>query len=346
MAKKRQTTHLFKRSNISGKVPSSGDLLLGEVALNTADVILYASGTTANSILPIGWDRVNLTGDTMTGQLNVPTVSATTVSATTYYGDGSNLANINTVVGGSYSLPNETLTLNRNVGPDININGFEHYRLFTSGGTEELIIQDNGDIHHNAYSVGRDDGVTPYSANTYYNTNGDLQVGQARSFLIGNSGRVYCYTDNRWVTESDSGYGSNYYQFRRTGGTGVNPIIRYHHLGFMIPKGKFIKNLTVTFRSNSSQVTDMQIQTITKRPTNLADWDTGLVNATPLTNDVLSDVTFMGVGWGTSLTRLRKKVIPLNYLVPEDVFLSIYFKPIGTMTATRYVYTTFNFEII
>jgi len=80
----RKNTFLIKRSNVAGKVPAAGDLQLGELALNTADNILYASGTTANSILPIGWDRVARTGDTMTGTLFTPYLSATTVSATTY----------------------------------------------------------------------------------------------------------------------------------------------------------------------------------------------------------------------------------------------------------------------
>jgi hypothetical protein len=64
---KRQNTFLLKRSNVPGKVPLPGDLSLGELALNTADAILYTSGTTANTILPIGWDRIYRTGDTVTG---------------------------------------------------------------------------------------------------------------------------------------------------------------------------------------------------------------------------------------------------------------------------------------
>jgi hypothetical protein len=80
----RKNTFLIKRSNIAGKIPAAGDLQLGELALNTADNILYASGTTANSILPIGWDRVARTGDTMTGSLYAPSIYATTISATTY----------------------------------------------------------------------------------------------------------------------------------------------------------------------------------------------------------------------------------------------------------------------
>ena len=80
----RKNTFLLKRSNVAGNIPTTGQIQLGELALNTADVKLYASGTTTNSIIPIGWDRVSRTGDTMTGALYVPTISATTISATTY----------------------------------------------------------------------------------------------------------------------------------------------------------------------------------------------------------------------------------------------------------------------
>jgi len=80
----RKNTFLMKRSNVAGNIPSSGSILLGEMALNTADVILYASGTTANSILPIGWDRVHRTGDTMTGPLYVPSISAQTITVKDY----------------------------------------------------------------------------------------------------------------------------------------------------------------------------------------------------------------------------------------------------------------------
>jgi len=80
----RNNTFLLKRSSVAGKIPTAGSLLLGEIALNTADAILYTSGTTANTILPIGWDRIARTGDTMTGSFYAPTISASTISATTY----------------------------------------------------------------------------------------------------------------------------------------------------------------------------------------------------------------------------------------------------------------------
>lgn len=82
---KRENSFLLKRSNVPGKIPLPGDLKLGELALNTADVKLYTSGTTENDIIQIGWDRINRTGDTVTGDFMFNgDLSATTISATTY----------------------------------------------------------------------------------------------------------------------------------------------------------------------------------------------------------------------------------------------------------------------
>ncbi len=111
----RDTRFLIKRSNVPGKIPTNGDLLLGELGLNTADAILYTSGTTANTILPIGWDRVARTGDTMTGGLFTTFLSATTVSATTYL----NLPVDIRVTGASYS--NNTFTYTNNTGGTFNV---------------------------------------------------------------------------------------------------------------------------------------------------------------------------------------------------------------------------------
>lgn len=81
----RKNTLLIKGSNVPGKVPSPGDLELKELGLNFYDVILYASGTSANSILPIGWDRIARTGDTITGPLYGTSISANTISGMTFY---------------------------------------------------------------------------------------------------------------------------------------------------------------------------------------------------------------------------------------------------------------------
>jgi hypothetical protein len=80
----RKNTFLLKRSNVVNKVPSLGDIQLGEIALNTADAKLfstYTGGLTgATEIREIGWDRLStISGGTVNGTLVVDTISATTI---------------------------------------------------------------------------------------------------------------------------------------------------------------------------------------------------------------------------------------------------------------------------
>jgi hypothetical protein len=129
---KRNNTLLLKRSNVSGKIPSS--LKLGELALNIADGVAYMSATTANKIVQIGWDKLSLTGGTMTGNLIIPTISATTYS---------NLPLDVYSTGGTYS--NGTLVINNNNGNSFSISGFSTGSSgSTSGGTSTNLVPYSG----------------------------------------------------------------------------------------------------------------------------------------------------------------------------------------------------------
>lgn len=149
----RKNRFLIKRSNVPNKVPPNGSLLLGELALNTADAKLYTSGTTANEIQQIGWDRIHRTGDTMTGDFIIDgdlTVSGTTslkstdvstlysngaITATTYYGDGSNLTGIPDiyVTGGTSTGDTFTLTRNDDVEISVTLTGITQALKMKSG---------------------------------------------------------------------------------------------------------------------------------------------------------------------------------------------------------------------
>ncbi len=121
----RSNTFLLKRSNVLGKIPVLSGLTLGELALNTADAklyTLYTGGLTgATEVREIGWNRLSISGGTITGDILV----TGSVSATTFYGDGQYLTGIsssdNYVTGGTYS--NGTLTLGRQNG-SVTITGF------------------------------------------------------------------------------------------------------------------------------------------------------------------------------------------------------------------------------
>ena len=145
----RKNTFLLKRSNVAGKIPAAGDLQLGELALNTADNILYASGTTANSILPIGWDRVARTGDTMTGYLYAPSISATTISASTYL-------NLPSMVGSFLPLSGGTV-----YGPTVFSGGLTANTLNVTGLTQTSGITSTGGITFKQVTIN-----STYSATT------------------------------------------------------------------------------------------------------------------------------------------------------------------------------------
>jgi hypothetical protein len=140
----RNNTFLLKRSNIAGKIPAAGSLLLGELGLNTSDAVLYTSGTTANSILPIGWDRVARTGDTMTGTLFTPFLSATTISATSinkvdYIVFNTGTTSAATQAGTVYFDNTEkALSYNTSINQGVTVNlGQQNYlRVFNNSGTD------------------------------------------------------------------------------------------------------------------------------------------------------------------------------------------------------------------
>ena len=112
----RNNTFILKRSNVVNKTPALSGLTLGELALNTADVKLYSlytGGLTgATEVREIGWNRLSVSGGTLYGNLNV----LGSVSATTYYGDGSNLTGINDYYVTGFTYSNNNLTILQNQG--------------------------------------------------------------------------------------------------------------------------------------------------------------------------------------------------------------------------------------
>lgn len=169
----RKNTFLLKRSNVSGKVPLPNDLQLGELALNTADVILYTSGTTANDIIPIGWDRIHRTGDTVTGNFN-------------FFGDikisGSTQPN-------GYAL---SVTGDTNLNGDLLVTG---NTVIENGLSANTIYTDYIDFNQNYTGIttqGRinwDTGTGTLNIGVGDNTTGliDLQVGQEEVVRVYNN---------------------------------------------------------------------------------------------------------------------------------------------------------------
>lgn len=218
----RKNTFLIKRSNTPGKIPTSGDLQLGELALNTADVILYASGTTANSILPIGWDRVARTGDTMTGTLYVPSVSATTI--TLLNATGTSISTLGIDVNGrivSGATGGGSFTGGTVTGATVftsSVSAATYYNLPTT--TDTNAFHNSGDTFGVNASLGTNDAYPLL-----------LKTSGTTRMVIGNDGYVGI---NSPTTIPDAtlyvkGIGSNYqYAFQLVGPSGNNIMTAFN----------------------------------------------------------------------------------------------------------------------
>jgi len=213
----RDTKFLLKRSNVPGKIPPSSALTEGEIALNTADAIIYTSGSTQGQILPIGWDRVHRTGDTMTGTLYVPTISASTYQ---------NLPTDIRVTGGTYS--NGTATFTNNTGGTFNISGFftgstDIYSTgFTYSNNTFTISQSSGSsltttinsvtglTVNGSLSVTGTTSSGTISATTYQNLPTDIRV-TGGTYTAGTA----TFTNNTGGTFNVTGFTNNYWQYRQ-----------------------------------------------------------------------------------------------------------------------------------
>lgn len=230
----RKNTFLIKRSGVPGKIPNPGDLQLGELALNFADAILYASGTTSNSILPIGWDRVSKTGDTMSGGLFTPYLSATTISATTYL----NLPLDVYVTGGTYSGGDIIFT--NNSGGTFNVSGLSSTDTYVTGFT----------YSDNTFTLSRNNGLSALTQTintmTGLTVNGNLS---ATTISVNNYIDFYTGTTSPSLSSGRVFYNNTTYSLAYYPDSsqdvvvnmGLQQYIRVHNSsGSLISKGKAV----------------------------------------------------------------------------------------------------------
>jgi hypothetical protein len=318
----RKSTLLLKGSNIPGKIPNAGDLQLKELAINFADVILYASGTTSNSILPIGWDRVARTGDTMTGTLYSPSVSATTISATTYYGLPIDIRIT------AYTYSNNLLTIKQNQGQsDLSVlvntmtgltvnNSIGSVKLATVGNPPQFLTITNDNSNSN-----------PVEVNT-------MTTGQISGIYSGTN--VNSVTLDVWSTAITGGtaIGMNVHA---TGGSN-NYGLRIQDGSQSI--GRFLKNVAVNGAANWSNIASSDVSgSITGFTYNNANNFTLTNNTGGTLSTNINTVTGLTVNGSLSAT-----TISANTLVSTGVKImnSVISPPLITANTNNYNPTDLN----
>lgn len=169
----------------------------------------------------------------------------------------------------------------------------------------------------------------------------------AKQSLICHSGRWYCYTDNRWVTNSDDNYGPTYYQFNESGGTGADPLIEWEHQGDMLPAGTLIKSIIISCRTTSTEVTDFEFALVRTTP-EVGRAESGVDNdAEDVHAEIYRDFYFNPTTPGQpamtgNTNDLHVREIPINVTLEELNKVGMYIKPVGTITANRYLLMTWT----
>jgi hypothetical protein len=193
---KRNNTFLIKRSNVPGKVPTN--LEIGELALNTSDVKLYASGTTENQILQIGWDRL-------------PFITGTTVEPSPIVGDkliiwdASSATHKNVDWGDLPGAAGGEVNTASNIGVGSGIfsgksgTDLEFYSL--SGGSNTTLRLSNDTIVI--------DGLSSLSAFTL-NDLSDVTTGIPSTPTVADDGRMlhYDFASGQWISDDTVNHGT------------------------------------------------------------------------------------------------------------------------------------------
>ena len=153
--------------------------------------------------------------------------------------------------------------------------------------------------------------------------------------------RHYLYADLRWISMADDNYGVNTENASESAGTGVDPVIEWENQGEHFKAGDVIKNVQIRARANNTQVLDVEIYMVYTYPSG-DQWLSGLnldseVTTVDLYRDMWKTPTLGQPVSLAAITHRTKRDYELNYTVPADGDFRLFVKPIGTLTATRYM---------
>jgi len=243
---------------------------------------------------------------------------------------------------------------------DADEGGAEMRAVVTEQGTQTPITSqiwtDDGDIILPEYPETRKDGLT--SKALYTGPNGEVLHDSIRQLMsFRQSGRIYKYNDERWICVHDDLYNDNYYQMVENANTGTDPLLEWEHQGIMVSPGDTFKRFMMHMRTNNAgQVPDIEIAMYFRKAlTQDAYFTTGVDNDNEMDNTEIFRTTFRGdTGnlWdqpnptGGNTQDHFRRTASMDYTFDDYGFLTMYVKNTGNATATRYVYGTWQHDIM
>lgn len=348
------------QNNLSGDLTDAAQWIIGgDGVVNLATGSLQVAGQTVyhTGDFSIG-DYAALAGATFTGG----------VTATGFTGPGGGLTGVNAANLGGQSAASYALLSGANFSGRVGINGatpdasnplafYGENALFNSGSSINLKFNKN--------AAGDDASITfqqGFSTQALFGLLGDnsitLKVGPSfitalvvdpatgvvslpatppAKFTINKSSRVYLYAaDDRWVTNSDDNYGPSYYQNNESGGTGVDPIQEWEHMGEYVREGTVVHDLSIFGRiTDANTIADLEILVSFTTPTAISRWDTtGVDNDAEDVHTELWRGFWKAGGAGVAafthpVNDQHRRKLPLDFTCPADGQLRIYYKPVS-----------------
>lgn len=142
-------------------------------------------------------------------------------------------------------------------------------------------------------------------------------------------GRFYCYTNNRWVTHQTA-YGVQGENSSTNGGAAADPVVGWEHMGVFLPQGAALKSLDGFLRASSSEVTGYDVRMYFQTGPFDTGWNTDAETVRSLVAAQAGNTFLPGFN--------RLGLDLAGFEAPADGFALLFIRPIGTISATRYIY--------
>lgn len=158
---------------------------------------------------------------------------------------------------------------------------------------------------------------------------------QVQVYPIG--GRWYMNLDKRWIGFS-SAFGSQTDNYTQNSGTGPEPTLSWTNFGPFLREGATVREIKGMFRSSSTEVTGYDVRVLFQTG-NLSsgNWDsngeTSQVTLFSADNVPFTDTNWAVVSWDCG-----------QFVAPSDGVLLVHIRPVGTITAVRYIYGPLSLE--
>lgn len=165
-------------------------------------------------------------------------------------------------------------------------------------------------------------------------------------FVYHNAGRLYCYGDDRWITPGDDNYGVTYYQWIESGGTNEDPIMEWEHQGHLVRAGDVLTAFQFRGRSSNTSVSEIEMVLAYRRPNKDGDVD----NDSEMENTIIYRDNWFASTKGEIITGNSNdttgRSTEQTFVVPEDGWITPYFGPTNTSSATRYMLMSYRLDFL